>query len=373
MQERIYADYNATAPLRAEAIEAMSEAMRSVGNPSSVHGPGRAARALIEKARRQVADLVGASPQGVVFTSGGTEASALALKGSRRPRILTSAIEHDAVLAAVPDAVRIPVDGAGRLDLAALEEALGEDGGDCLVSVQWANNETGVLQPIAEIAALAHARGALVHSDAVQAAGKVPVDMHAAGIDMLSLSAHKFGGPAGVGALVLRTGLDLSPVQSGGGQEKGRRSGTENKIGIVGFGAAAEAAAGSLRNWGRVEALRNRFEEAVLASGNRARIFSAEAARLPNTSCVSIPGLKGETQVISLDLAGIAISSGSACSSGKVRRSHVLEAMDPGTPDAETAIRVSIGWETGEEDIDRLVAAWRDLYNRATAELQETR
>lgn len=374
MSDRVYADYNATAPLRDEARSAMIGAMDAVGNPSSVHGAGREARALIETARRQVAGLIGAAPQSVVFTSGGTEASALALKGCGRTRIITSAIEHEAVLAAIPDAVRLPVDAEGVLDLDALRAAL-SDGGeasgkDCLVSMQWANNETGVLQPIEQIVEIAHASGALVHSDAVQGAGKLPIDMKAAGVDLMSLSAHKIGGPAGVGALVVREGLDLKAVQSGGGQEKGRRSGTENKIGIIGFGAAAEASLAALEDWSRVSALRDRFEAAVRNAGNGARIFSSGVARLPNTSCVSISGVRGETQVIAMDLAGIAVSSGSACSSGKVRRSHVLDAMDPGSPDAETAIRVSIGWETTEEDIDRLVAAWCDLYNRSSADQQ---
>lgn len=370
MPNRIYADYNATAPLREAARNAMIGAMEAVGNPSSVHGPGRAARALIETARRHVAALVGALPQTVVFTSGGTEASALAIKGCGRSRIITSAIEHEAVLAAAPDAVRLPVDDQGILDLDALRQALSGGGGNCLVSVQWANNETGAVQPIDEIVRVAHAHGALVHSDAVQAAGKLPIDMNASGIDLMSLSAHKIGGPAGVGALIVREGLDMKAVQSGGGQEKGRRSGTENKIGIAGFGAAAEASLAALSDWPRVAGLRDRFEASVREAGNGARIFSAGATRLPNTSCVSIPHTKGETQVIAFDLAGIAVSSGSACSSGKVRRSHVLDAMDPGSPDAENAIRVSLGWESTEQDVDRLAAAWCDLYKRASADQQ---
>jgi cysteine desulfurase len=372
MSAAIYADYNATAPLRDVAIEAMSGAMRTVGNPSSVHGPGRTARAAIEKARAQVAALIGAAPQTIVFTSGGTEASALALKGAGRRRIVTSSVEHEAVLAAVPDAVRLPVDANGILDLDALRSVLEADGGEILVSVQWANNETGALQPIEEIAAIARRFGALLHSDAVQAAGKLPLDVATAGLDLLSISAHKIGGPAGVGALYVREGLDLAAVQSGGGQEKGRRSGTENNIGIVGFGAAADAARETLADWDRVAVLRDRFEAAVRAAGPGARIFSADAPRLPNTSCVSLPGVRGETQVIVLDLAGIAVSSGSACSSGKVRRSHVLDAMDPGSADAETAIRVSLGWESIDEDVDRLVDAWCDLYNRALADTERS-
>ncbi|WP_420404336.1 cysteine desulfurase family protein [Nisaea sp.] len=372
MPAAIYADYNATAPLRDVAIEAMTGAMRSVGNPSSVHGQGRAARAAIEKARAQVAALIGAAPDAVVFTSGGTEASALALRGSGRRHVVTSAVEHEAVLAAVPDAVRLPVDPDGILDLDALQSALETRGPETVVSVQWANNETGALQPMAEIVGVARKFGALVHSDAVQAAGKVALDVTSVGADLLSLSAHKIGGPAGVGALYVREGLDLVAQQSGGGQEKGRRSGTENKIGIIGFGAAAEAACETLADWDRVAGLRDRFEAAVRAAGPGARIFSAAVPRLPNTSCVSLSGMRGETQVIALDLAGIAVSSGAACSSGKVRRSHVLDAMDPGSPDAESAIRVSLGWDSTDEDIDRLVGAWCDLYNRASADAQRS-
>ena len=365
MSDRVYADYNATAPLRAEARAAMIDAMAVLGNPSSVHGPGRAARALIETARREVAALVNAAPQSVIFTSGGTEASALALKGCGRSRIVISAIEHEAVLEAIPAAKRLPVNTDGVLDLDMVRAALSDGGGDCLISVQWANNESGVLQPIEHIVEIAHAHGALVHSDAVQAVGKLPVDMKAIGVDLMSVSAHKIGGPMGAGALIAREGLDVQAVQSGGGQEKGRRSGTENVIGIAGFGAAARASLTTLGDWQRVSALRDRFEEALQGVGDDTRIFSSGVARLPNTTCVSIRGLRAETQVISLDLAGIAVSSGSACSSGKVRRSHVLDAMDPGTMDAGTAIRVSIGWDTTEQDIDRLAAAWRDLYNSA--------
>ena len=370
MSNIVYADYNATAPLRGEARAAMSDAMAVLGNPSSVHGPGRAARALIETARREVAALVNAAPQSVIFTSGGTEASALALKGCGRSRMIISAIEHEAVLEAVPEATRLPVNADGVLDLDMLQAALSDGGGDCLVSVQWANNESGVLQPVKRIVEIAHAHGALVHSDAVQAVGKLPVDMKAVGVDLMSVSAHKIGGPAGVGALIAREGLDVQAIQLGGGQEKGRRSGTENKIGIAGFGAAAKASLTTLGDWQRVSALRDRFEEALQGLEGRTRIFSSGVARLPNTTCVSIHGVRAETQVISLDLAGIAVSAGSACSSGKIRRSHVLDAMDPGSSDAGTAIRISIGWDTTEQDIERLVVAWRDLYKSASADQQ---
>lgn len=349
-----YLDHNATSPLRPAAFDAMVEALRAGGNPSSVHRPGRAARAVIEKARRQVASLVGALPTEVVFTSGGTEANNMALRGHQR--VLVSAIEHESVLKAVPEAERIPVDGNGLIDLGALERMLAVR--PALVSVMLANNETGVIQPVGDVVRLARAAGAAVHCDAVQAAGKVPVDLHGLGVDYLSLSAHKLGGPTGVGTLVVRTGAALATDRVGGGQESYRRAGTENVAGIAGFGAAAEASRGGLD----VAALRDRIE----ASLPMAVVHGAKAPRLPNTSCLSMPGVKAETQVMALDLAGIAVSAGSACSSGKVTRSAVLAAMGIEASEAEGAIRISCGWNTVSEDIDRLIAAWRDLYFRVT-------
>ena len=348
-----YLDHNATSPLRPAALDAMIEALRAGGNPSSVHRPGRAARARIDKARKQVAALVGALPAEVVFTSGGTEANNMALHG--HARVLVSAIEHESVLKAVPDAERIPVDGNGVVDLAPLERLLA--GGPALVSVMFANNETGVIQPIAEVVRLARAAGALVHCDAVQAAGKVPVDLHGLGVDYLSLSAHKLGGPTGVGALVVRGGVPFATDRLGGGQESYRRAGTENVAGIVGFGAAAEASRDGLD----VAALRDHIEASLPG-----KVHGAAAPRLPNTTCLSMPGVKAETQVLALDLAGVAVSAGSACSSGKVTRSAVLAAMGVDPAEAETAIRISCGWNTVFEDIERLIAAWQGLYTRVT-------
>jgi cysteine desulfurase len=350
-----YLDHNATSPMRPAALDAVVEALRMGGNPSSVHRPGRAARARLDLARRQVAGLVGALPAEVVFTSGGTEANNMALRGCGRRRVLVSAIEHESVLKAVPDSERIAVDGNGVVDLAGLERSLA--GEPALVSVMLANNETGVIQPVAQVVRLARAAGALVHCDAVQAAGKVPVDLHGLGVDYLSLSAHKLGGPAGVGALMVRAGAPFAADRLGGGQESYRRAGTENVAGIAGFGAAAEASRDGLD-----AALRDRLE----ASLPMARVHGAGAARLPNTSCLSMPGVKAETQVMALDLAGIAVSAGSACSSGKVTRSAVLSAMgvEPGL--AEAAIRISCGWNTVFGDIERLIAAWQELYIRLT-------
>lgn len=357
MNVGIYLDHNATTPIRPAALDAMAEAARAVGNPSSVHAPGRAARRRLEQARAQVAGLLGRLAAQVVFTSGGTEADALAICGSGRARRLVSAIEHDAVLAAAGDAGRIAVDAEGRVDLADLERRLAADDAPALVSVMWVNNETGVIQPVAEVIRLAHAVGALVHVDAVQGAGKLdPAPL--ADADLVALSAHKLGGPAGVGALLVRPELALRPLAVGGGQERGRRSGTENLAGIAGFGAAAEEIARTgCAETGRACALRDRLEAAVLAAAAEARILGAGTGRTA-TTCLGLPGVPAETQVMVLDLAGIAVSAGSACSSGKVKRSHVLAAMLGDDKLAGQAIRVSLGWTTTESDVDRFVAAW---------------
>ena len=367
MKPAVYLDYNATAPLRPPAIDAVAAALRIGGNPSSVHGPGRAARRVVEDARERVAALVRARPAEVIFTSGGTEANALALSGSGAGCLLVSAVEHDSVLRNASQAMMLPVDGDGVVDLAAMERLLGSAAaGDTLVSVMLANNETGVIQPVAEIAALARARGARVHCDAVQAAGKIAIDMAALGVDMLTLSAHKLGGPQGVGALVLRDGAALAPILRGGGQERGRRAGTENVPGIAGFGAAAVAAGADLAadETARIAALRDRLEEAVRRAAPQAVIYGARIARLANTSCIGLAGVAAETQVMALDLAGVAVSSGSACSSGKVRTSHVLGAMGVAPDAAGCAIRVSLGWDSTESDVDGFLAAWCGLARR---------
>jgi cysteine desulfurase len=367
-----YLDYNATAPVRPAAAAAVAAALEAAGNASSVHAPGRAARRRIEDARERVAALVGAAPANVVFTSGGTEANALALTGSDATRLLVSAVEHDSVLRNAPGATPIPVDRNGVVDLAALDRLLAEPRGEtCLVSLMLANNETGVIQPVAEAAAIARAHGARMHCDAVQAAGKIAVDIAVLGVDMLTLSAHKIGGPQGVGALVLRDGMTLAPLLKGGGQERGRRAGTENLPGIAGFGAAAAAALADLAAGApaRIAALRDGLEAALAAPAaiQGAVIHGAGAARLPNTSCIGLPGRSAETQVMALDLAGVAVSSGAACSSGKVRASHVLGAMGLSAADAGCAIRVSLGWASTQDDVDRFVAAWGALAARGVA------
>ena len=367
----VYLDYNATAPVRPEAAAAVAEALAAAGNPSSVHGFGRRARKRVEDAREQVAALIGAAPADIVFTSGGTEANALALAGAGRRRILASAIEHDSVLAAAaaldPETPRIPVARSGVVDLDALVRLLDGQGGATLVSVMLANNETGVIQPVAEIARRAHAAGALVHCDAIQAAGKIPVDVPALGADLVSLSAHKLGGPQGVGALYVAEGIALAPLLRGGGQERGRRAGTENVPGIAGFGAAAAAAQSGLAESARIAALRASLEAAVLARPNRASIAGADSSRLPNTSCIVLPGVPSETQVMALDLAGVAVSAGSACSSGKVKASHVLAAMGFAPEEAGAAIRVSLGWSSTRADVERFVEAWGAVAARRAA------
>ena len=363
----IYLDYNATAPLRPEARAAIDAALGICGNPSSVHGFGRRARRVVEDARERVAALVGATPSQVIFTSGGTEANNLALTGTGRARRIVSAVEHDSVLRAAPEAERAPVDMEGVAELDPLAAMLSGDGPPALLSLMLANNETGIIQPLQRAAELARDHGALLHCDAVQAAGKIPVDVAALGADLLSLSAHKLGGPPGVGALIVGDGIELAPLLAGGGQERRRRAGTENLPGIAGFGAAAEAALAGLDAYAEIAALRDDLEARALASVPGARIFGAGAPRLPNTSCLAMPETAAEIQVMALDLAGIAVSAGSACSSGKVEPSHVLRAMGAGEDAAGSAIRVSLGPESGAADIDRFLDAWSALHRRRSA------
>jgi cysteine desulfurase len=368
MRRASYLDHNATTPLRPAVATAMAEALAAVGNPSSVHGFGRAARARMETAREQVAALIGARPAQVVFTSGGTEANNLAMTGPGRQRVLVSAVEHDSVLkAAAPET--IPVDRRGVVDLTALERRLAARAEPALVAVMLANNETGVIQPVADAARIAHEHGALFHCDAVQAAGKIAVDFKALGVDLMTVSAHKLGGPAGVGALVVADHVQLAAQQRGGGQERGRRAGTENLAGIVGFGVAAEIAAGQLGAMATLAELRDDLEQRATAAVPGAILFGREAPRLSNTTCLSLPGLSSEVQVMALDLAGVAVSAGSACSSGKMQPSHVLRAMGADAATAGSAIRISLGWQSTPEDVDHFLEAWCALaaHSRAAA------
>jgi cysteine desulfurase len=357
-----YLDWNATAPLRPEAAAAMSEALGRWGNPSSVHRRGRAARQIIERAREPVAALLGdLDPSGVVFVSGGTEANHLALLGAGRGRVLVSAIEHDSVRHAVPGAEIIPVGPEGIVDLDALDRLLDADARPALVSVMYANNETGVIQPVAEIASMARRHGALFHCDAVQAAGKLALDV---GADLVTLSAHKIGGPPGVGALVVIGGIDVAPLLRGGGQEHRRRAGTENLFGIAGFAAAAAAAVGDIPAHARVAALRDGLETQIAVIASDAVVLGAAAPRLSNTSAIAMPGVAAETQVVALDLDGVMVSAGAACSSGKVGPSHVLAAMRVDPEIAASTIRVSLGWSSNEAEIDHFLRAWTALYRR---------
>ena len=377
MSKRIYLDWNATAPLRPQARATMLAALDCCGNPSSVHREGRLARRRVEEARSLLAALVGALPSSVVFTSGGTEANRLALTpldpapgGSGAPaRLLLAGIEHPSVLQgggfAAADRTLVAVTRDGMVDLGHLEELL-QDGhaeipaGRPLVSIMLANNETGVIQPVAEAALLVHAAGGLLHVDAVQAAGRIDIDMQAAGIDRLTVSAHKIGGPTGVGALICRGEAFPAPRLAGGGQEHGRRAGTENLLGIVGFGAAAGALCEHLAaEQAHLRMLQGRLEAGLLAIAGQTVIFGRDAPRIANTTLFAVPGIGAETALIALDLDHVAVSSGSACSSGKVAPSHVLAAMGVDSALARGALRVTTGYATTADDIDAFLEAWR--------------
>jgi cysteine desulfurase len=378
MAARVYFDWNATAPLRPEARAATLAALDLVGNPSSVHAEGRSARQVIDRARQSVAALVGGDPRCVTFTSGGTEANVLALSpggdeaGARlRDRLLVSAIEHPSVLAggrfAAEAVEQVPVTGDGIVDLSALEArlaALAADGVRApLVSLMLANNETGVVQPVAQAAEIVHQAGGLLHVDAVQAAGRISIDINALGADLVTLSGHKIGAPKGVGALVRRhRDLVVAPSITGGGQEDRLRAGTENVAGIAGFGAAAEAAAQNLaRESAYLADLRDGLERRLKVSAAPHTIFGEQAPRLPNTTLFAVPGVKAETAVIALDLAGVAVSSGAACSSGKVAPSHVLAAMGVAPELARGAVRISLGITTTEAEVESFQNAWNKV------------
>ena len=368
----IYLDHNATAPLDPRVLEAMQPWLAGVhGNPASVHRPGRAAHEALEQARAEVAALVGAQPTEVVFTGGGTEADNLGLKGvcagAPGGTLLVGAIEHSAVLGPAGalaklgwDVQRLPVDREGHYDLTALDRLLA--GKDVkLVSTMLANNETGVLEDVAAIARRVHAAGALLHCDAVQAAGKIPVDFHATGADLMTLSAHKLNGPRGVGALVMDRRVDLTPLVHGGGQEQGLRGGTENLAGIVGFGrAAALAKAEQTQRASHAQSLRDALEAGVRRLSG-VTIFSGSAVRLPNTLQFGIEGLDGEWLVMELDKRGIAVSSGSACHSGSGEPSHVLTAMGYEPAIAKGALRVSFGLGNTSQDVEAVLKALREI------------
>ncbi len=377
MDKTIYIDHNATTPPLPEVIDAVVRAMGLTGaNPSSIHANGRAARKLIDDARDSVANLVGAAPAEVVFTSGGSESNNMVIMGAGRRRVLVSPTEHAAVLKTVLtrclDSDLIPVDEDGLVDMRGLETLLAEDEEPALVCVMAANNETGVLQPMAEISELVHRHGGLVHCDAVQAVGKIPVDIRAWGVDYLALSGHKIGGPQGIGALVRYGTSPLDSLITGGGQEHGLRAGTENVAAISGLGVAARIAADTLdEKTARLMGYRDALEAEIKALSPATRIFCEGAPRLPNTSNFSLPGVRSDRQLMALDLAGVSVSAGSACSAGKVEPSHVLDSMAVDPDISTTALRVSFGWSSEATDVGRFLDAWGDLVRHEVGAVME--
>ncbi len=406
----IYLDYNATAPVRPEVISRMQELLALPANPSSVHRFGREAKKHLENARKIIADAVSAWPNEIIFTASGTEANAMALRGIPGHRVLVSAVEHSSVLkqaplpnppplrgrgdsaeSPLPEGGRaregaLPVDSNGIIDLVTLDGALAGNA-PALVSVMLANNETGVIQPIPEVAAICKKHGALLHCDAVQGLGKIPVDFGALGCDMMTISAHKCGGPVGAAALVVRRELAFAPLLTGGGQELGRRAGTENVAAIAGFAVAVEQIdlghMRQLRGW--LDTMENVISSPIRGEAGRGAghgkaeqvsphpnppptgegiIFGASASRLPNTSCVAMLGVGQEVQLMDFDLKGFAVSVGSACSSGRIETSHVLAAMGVSKPLASCAVRISGGWQTKEQEIKAFTEAWQGLYGR---------
>jgi cysteine desulfurase len=368
---RTYLDHNASSPLRPAARAAMLAALDATGNPSSVHAEGRRARAIIDKAREQVAALVGAKPSEVVFTSGAAEANNCVMAAGWKT-ICVSGIEHESVLAPArasgAKVIALPARPDGVVDLQCVAKQLAQaayGGARALLSVMLANNETGVIEPVAEAAALAREHGLSLHVDAVQGPGRLPVNFAELGADTLVISAHKLGGPRGVGALIVRDGVNVPALIKGGGQERRRRGGTEDVAGIAGFGAAAVEVAREVDAVVRMQALRDKLEAGVMAATPNAVFVGRDAPRIANTSCIAVPGKSAETLVIRLDLEGVAISAGAACSSGKVGANSVLEAMGLGADIARSAVRVSLGPQTGEDEIAAFLAAWEKVAGRA--------
>jgi cysteine desulfurase len=373
---RIYCDYNATAPLRPEAREAMARALDAVGNPSSVHAEGRRARGVVEAARETVAAAIGACRDDIAFVSGGTEAVSLAIRGALKATgdtvLIASGIEHDAVASLVTGGDAWPVTSDGRADLdglrAAVKAIVGQ-GFRPLASLMLVNNEAGVIQPVAEAAEIVHAAGGLIHCDAIQALGKIEVSIVDLDVDYLSLSAHKIGGPQGAGVTYVKPGAPFRSIQAGGGQEFGRRAGTENIAGIVGFAAAIEAAARDMPTYQALAQYRDRLEAKLKAAAPGLQVHGEKAPRVAGVSCFGVEGLPSETQIMGLDLAGFAVSAGSACSSGKVKPSRVLTAMGLSDTAARSSIRASFGWDSRPEDFDALAEAWITMAARARPQL----
>ncbi len=361
----VYLDYNASALTRPAVADLMRTLASVPGNASSIHSFGRQARKNVEYAREQIAALAGTHPNYVTFTSGATEANNAVLKHFRGQRVLVSAIEHPSVLESAPHAERIPVTHDGVIDIARFDAML--EGDDiALVSVMLVNNETGVIQPVEELVRRVRAKHprAFFHTDAVQAAGKIPFELAMLGVDYLSLSAHKMGGPQGIGALLCAPGSEPVPFIHGGGQEKRQRAGTENIAAIAGFGLAADIAQKELQRFQELAKLRDELEQQLKNAAPIITIFGQNAPRVANTSNIGLPGIAANTQLMNLDIEGIAVSSGSACSSGTVKPSHVLEAMQAGPDLSSHALRISMGWDTKPDDMKRLAEAWRKMYDR---------
>lgn len=363
-----YLDHNATTPAKPAVIEVMQQIQGFPGNPSSIHKAGREARRLVEESRQPLASALNAGSRDViVFTSGATEANNMVLAGAGMERVIVSAIEHPSVLNASIEKETLPVLPNGVIDLAALDRMLEGNTKQTLLSVMMANNETGVIQPIDQVVAIARKRGALVHTDAVQAFGRIPVDIQKLGVDFLTLSSHKIGGPQGVGCLVIANCVNIAPMIKGGNQEKSFRAGTENLTGIVGFSKAVEIA--DLAAYQKLAALRDRIENELTAAAPALKIFGKDAPRLANTTMFALPGASSETQLIALDLAGICVSNGSACSSGTVKASHVLKAMGVPESEAGSSLRVSLGWNTTEKDVELFISEWLKMYERVKGRL----
>jgi cysteine desulfurase len=365
MPKITYMDYNATTPLRPQAIERVTRLLAEPHNASSVHFYGREGKKHLENARETIAQAVNAWKNEVVFMSCGTEVNNAVLFAAKERKLLVSAIEHSSITKTVPDAQRIPVKANGVVDVDALKALLAECDAPMLVSVMLANNETGVIQPVAEVVKACRESGkdVLVHTDAAQALGKIPTDFSMLGVDMMTISAHKLGGPQGAAALILRNDLPIKPLLTGGGQELGRRAGTENVAAISGFGVAVELTQGDAEQMQKLRGWLDAMEAEILAHAPQAIVFGKDEKRLPGTSCIAMPGVGSETQLMAFDLAGVAVSAGSACSSGRIEASHVIKAM--GYSDvAGTAIRISGGWATTEGDVKKATAEWLKLYDR---------
>lgn len=362
----VYLDYNATAPMRPEIRDLVIQVMEGVGNGSSVHAYGRVARRYIETARGQVADLCGVEPEQVTFTSGATESINTVLYHYRDKHVLVSGIEHPAVLQSAPHSEKIPVTTDGVIDLNALEDLL-KAAPSALVCIMLVNSETGVIQPITEAAKLVHDHGARLFVDAVQAAGRIDISLNKLGADYMALSAHKIAGPQGVGALITKSGIETPRFMLGGGQEKNCRAGTHNTAGIAGMGLAAQIAKENIAQYETITKMRDDMEAKIRALTNGIKIYGDHAPRVGNTSNIGLHGVPAQTQMMALDLDGIAVSSGSACSSGSFKPSHVLTAMGADESEAKSALRISIGWNTTQGDIDAFLDSYTKIIKRTQA------